>query len=371
MTVSYQEIAELLRRIVTIPAPSGEEAGRARFICSYLNQFGAQASVDAVCNVLLPMPAKDGHGGFSVLAAHIDTGFPDGDITVRQDGDLLSAPGIGDDAANVAILLKVIETIFEKKLRPKRNILFAFDACEEGLGNLKGVREIMRAYAGRVKEFVSFDLTSERIYVKSVGSKRYRIGITTPGGHSFGAFGNVNAIAQAAKIIGELYSTDVKKYDADGTATTTYNVGTIRGGTSVNAIAEACDFTAEVRSDCAASLAAADADLRALFEKYAAKDVAVDYELVGDRPSMGAVDPGAMRELTERAFKSVAKYAKKPPVFASGSTDCNIPLLEGVPAVAFGGYTGGCAHSVREWIDAKSLETGYNILYDFIMAYFE
>lgn len=369
-SVPYEEIEKLLVQIVKIPAPSNGELDRARFICAYLNAFGAPASIDAACNVLLPMKAENCNEGFCVMMAHTDTIFPDNRITVRKEGDILHAPGVGDDTANVAILMKVIETIFKDELKPKANVLFAFDSGEEGLGNLKGVREILRAYEGRVKELVSFDLTSERIYVKAVGSKRYIVKIQTPGGHSFGAFGNENAIAQAAKIICGLYATDVNKYGSNDFVATTYNIGTIQGGTSVNAIAEMCEFTAEVRSDSDAALCAAEADLCALFDKYRTDNVKITYELIGDRPSMGEVDPDKMNDLIERASRSVSKFTKTAPVRASGSTDCNIPLSLNIPAVAFGGYVGGCAHSSNEWIDVKSLGEGYRILYDFIRRYF-
>jgi acetylornithine deacetylase/succinyl-diaminopimelate desuccinylase-like protein len=362
-----RELAALLTQLVQIPAPSHHEQARGAFIEEYLNKMGWQAWIDAAGNVVCPMEA--GAGGYTVVMAHIDTVFPDETITAVCDGDILRAPGVGDDTANVVILLEALRQIRARGLKPRRNLLFVFNVCEEGLGDLKGVKQIMADYAGRVDAVVSLDSRLGSMIDGAVGSKRYEVRVTTRGGHSYAAFGNENAIAAAARIVGRIYQG--LPQEAVAGSYTTYNVGAIRGGTSINTIAQECTLMAEVRSDSAQALTYADAWLRAAFEAEIRagapeKAVSVCYTLVGDRPSAGNVPPEAQRALVDRAREAIFRQTGVRPEGHSASTDCNIPLSLGVPAVCFGGYEGAGAHTREEWVRLSSLPRGVALVMDFL-----
>ena len=241
------EIEELLIKLVQIPAPTGREQKRAEYITDWLKELGYHPFTDAAGNVIVEMKVQE--GGYTVLMAHMDTVFEDVDISVVKNANILSAPGIGDDTCNAAFLMAVMKTLIGQKCRPLKNLLFVFDTGEEGLGNCRGTRQLMQDYKDKVDEVISFDLGSDAVCVKAVGSKRYRVTVTAPGGHSFHAFGQKGAIETAAEIIHEIY----RIKPCEGTQTT-YNVGMIEGGTSVNTIAQKCTFLAEVRSDDAQAL---------------------------------------------------------------------------------------------------------------------
>lgn len=358
---------ELLTQLVQIPAPSGREEKRAEYICAYLQKCGLKTVLDKAGNVCVEF--KAGEGKYTVFSAHMDTVFEDEKITVTKNGSIFSAPGIGDDTANVVLLMKTLEDIVKKGLKPKKNVLAVFNVCEEGMGNLKGIRQIMYDYSDRVDEHISFDLTSDAVCVKAVGSKRYRVTVTSPGGHSFHAFGQKSAIETAANIIHEIYSIPV---DNMGDSKTTYNVGTISGGTSVNTIAQECTFLAEVRSDDRQAMQELEQKFLEIFKRYDNSDdrIQVIYELVGDRPTGFNVPEEKQSKLIKKSADIIKKHTQTAPVLNSGSTDCNIPLSVGIPAVSFGGYKGGGAHTRQEWIDVSFMDTGYNIVSEFVESYF-
>ena len=197
------EIEELLIKLVQIPAPTGREQKRAEYITDWLKELGYHPFTDAAGNVIVEMKVQE--GGYTVLMAHMDTVFEDVDISVVKNANILSAPGIGDDTCNAAFLMAVMKTLIGQKCRPLKNLLFVFDTGEEGLGNCRGTRQLMQDYKDKVDEVISFDLGSDAVCVKAVGSKRYRVTVTAPGGHSFHAFGQKGAIETAAEIIHEIY----------------------------------------------------------------------------------------------------------------------------------------------------------------------
>lgn len=369
-----ERLAALLLELVQIPAPSNHEEKRSVYLKAYLEEMGYGAKIDSVGNVVCPMTVDD--GGYTVVMAHIDTVFPDDKISAVREGNILHAPGVGDDTANVVLLLEAMRVIRDTARRVKKNLLFVFNVCEEGLGNLKGVQQIMADYAGKVDELISLDGSAGSLVDGAVGSKRYRVEVTTAGGHSYGAFGNQNAIAAAAKIISRIYEGEMPS-EADGKRVyTTYNVGTIEGGTSVNTIAQGCSFMAEVRSDSEKALRDADAWLRGCFESVIAEGdaktaVAVQVTLLGDRPSMGDVPADKMDELVRKAKKAIISQVGKEPEGVSASTDCNIPLSMGIPAVCFGGYVGRGAHTREEWVDVSSLPGGADMLMVFLGHYLD
>ncbi|MBO6061787.1 MAG: M20/M25/M40 family metallo-hydrolase, partial [Clostridia bacterium] len=182
----FREHYELLKELCVIPAPSHKEERRVDRLLEILREMGYEAHSDEAKNVLVPL-FDAGETDITVYAAHIDVVFPDETpLPLYEEGGKLFCPGCGDNTANAAAILTILRYVKEKGLKPKDPLLFAFDSCEEGLGNLKGVRAIMSAYSGRIKEFVSFDCMLDEMITGAIGSERWRVTAKTRGGHSWG-----------------------------------------------------------------------------------------------------------------------------------------------------------------------------------------
>lgn len=352
-------LLELLETLCKIPAPSNQEELRAEFVRNYLLDAGAEhVYIDPALNVVCPLGCQDADD-IRVFMAHTDTVFPASTkLEPRIAGGRMHCPGVGDDTANVAVLLLCAKYILQNKLKPRVPVLIAFNSGEEGLGNLKGCRRLMRDYQGRVHSVISFDGGLTHVCNKAVGSSRYEIKATTQGGHSFGCFGNRNAIEVLAGLITELYA--VKPPQKAGTKTT-YNVGLIQGGTSVNTIAQSASMLYEIRSDDRECLEQMEQSLRQILAKRKSADATVELQLLGQRPCMGEVDKQRQQELEQFHFDLLEKYVGQRPKTGSGSTDCNIPFSMGIPSLCYGMYNGQGAHTLEESLDIASLTTGMRV----------
>ena len=211
------------------------------------------------------------------------------------------------------------------------------------------MRALMRHFQGRVDEVIAVDATSEALIDSAVGSLRYRVRIKTPGGHSYQAFGNESAIHRAARIIRGLYAMQVPR-----TPRTTFNVGTIEGGTSVNSIAQHCAFTLDLRSSDAGCLQRLNRAAMQCIRAEEAQDVQVDIESIGERPCGREIRNTALVDRVLAIRERIGLPLKR----AAGSTDCNLPLSMGIPSVCLGVYTGHGAHSLEEYIQADSIPLG-------------
>lgn len=285
-----------------------------------------------------------------------------------EDGKLY-CPGIGDDTIHLVALLMAAKYIAKNKLTPKNvGMLIVANAGEEGLGNLKGCRNIFEKYGDRVTEFVTFDgpfgpnATSGKIATVAVGSMRYKIEIDTEGGHSYSKFGNRNAIAYLASLIDTLYQIKVPTRGK-----TTFNVGTISGGTSVNTIAQHAEMLYEFRSDDREDLAEMEQHLNAALAFYATKGIKVTATVVGNRPCGIEVDKTRHDALIARTQATVEKYFGFIPVCGSASTDCNIPLSLGIPAVEVSCGRGAGAHTRGEYIEIDSQVPGLKLAFELIL----
>lgn len=358
---------DLLLTLAQIPAPSGNEEKRAEFCKNWLEDNGAEGVyIDEALNVIYPVGVTDDKP-LVVFAAHSDVVFPDTDTLPLEikDGKVF-CPGVGDDTASVSALLLAARYVAQKKLiSDEYGILFVVNSCEEGLGNLKGTRKLFGDYGERIKEFVTFDSHNCHAVTEAVGSKRFKIEIDTEGGHSYGAFGNRNAIAYLASLIDTLYTVKVPEKGR-----TTYNVGTISGGTSVNTIAQHAEMLYEFRSNCRESMDIMQKHLDAAIEFYRAKGVAVTVTPVGDRPCQGDVDEDGMKKLMDRAAEATRRYFDREIRFSNGSTDCNIPLSMGIPAICVGCYDGAGAHTREEYIVIDSLPSGLKFAFDMMLFHF-
>ena len=357
------KILDFLCEFAKIPAPSNDEGLRAEYIKKWLENEGAEGVyIDGALNVVYPIGNTD--GDLYVFMAHSDVVFPDKTplpLEIR-DGRIY-CPGVGDDSAHVVCMLTAIKDIIKNKLTPKNcGVLIVVNSCEEGLGNLKGCREIMRVYGDRVREFITFDGVAFSPSNKPVGSRRFEVEIKTEGGHSYQAFGNKNAIACMASLIDTLYKIKVPEIGK-----TTYNVGIIEGGTSVNTIAQNAKMMFEFRSDEREALDIMQAQFDDALS-HAEGELSV--RLIGDRPCAGEVDMEIQNKMCERVGALVKKYYDTEPEFRPASTDCNVPSSMGIPSVCVGLVDTKGAHTREEYVEIYSLEKGVMIAKELIMEKF-
>lgn len=353
-----QELLSLLETLCKIPAPSNHEELRAAFCKQWLEAQGASGVyIDEALNVVFPYCCENSKQ-IDVFMAHTDTVFPDlTPMEPKRENGRLCCPGVGDDTANLAVLLMCAKYVLSRGLTPKNGILFVANSGEEGLGNLKGVRRIMQDFAGRVSSLVSFDGGLDSIVTTPVGSTRYRIVVKTEGGHSYAAFGNKNAIACLSAIIHDFYAQPIPQNGGR----TTYNVGLISGGTSVNTIAQSAECLYEYRSDVRASIETMKEQFDAIISKHRENGIQIELEVLGERPCMGDVDHDAHETMIARFSAILERETGHVPTRHSGSTDCNIPLSLGIPAVCFGCYDGDGAHTREEYIEIASLVPGFRV----------
>lgn len=354
-----QTLIDLTRQLCGICAPSNHEEKRAEFCQNWFSQLGIQNSyVDEALNVIWPLNCESDKD-ITVFMAHLDTVFPDTEpMPLYEENGRLYCPGVGDNTVNVAMLMLCAKYVFQQKLRPANGILFVLSSGEEGLGNLKGSRALMKAYEGRIKDFYAFDGGYDMACNSAVGSVRYRVTVKTEGGHSYANFGNRNAIFYLSALIQMLYNAPVPRTGVR----TSFNVGTISGGTSVNTIAQEAQMTFEYRSDLRENMESMQQIFDAAIEATRKMVSDVSVEILGLRPCMGNVDPVAQKALEDKLTSLLARYCGTIPRFAPSSTDCNIPFSMGVPAICFGGYLGKGTHTREEYIELESLKKGFPML---------
>jgi tripeptide aminopeptidase len=300
-----------------------------------------------------------GKGPFVVIAAHLDTVFPEGtDVKVKREGTRLMAPGVGDDTRALATLLAYLRALDAAGIKTKADILFVGDVGEEGPGDLRGMRHLFNKgpYKGRISAFFSMDGSDPaRIVDKGVGSKRYRVTFNGPGGHSYGAFGIVNPMAAMGRAVTDLYAVQPPK-----SPKTTYSASVTGGGTSVNSIPNSVFMEFDMRSESADELAKLDATLVSILDKAVAAENAarstapgkVSYEakVIGERPA-GHTDPKSDIVVLTAAAISALGFT---PEHGDSSTDANLPMSLGIPAITIGaGGKASRAHALDEWIDVE------------------
>jgi len=358
----------LLKELAAIPAPSHNEGKRVEFISNWLKHQGAEGVyVDEALNVVLPFGCS-GRDDITVYMAHTDVVFPDLDaLPVREENGILFAPGVGDDTANVVALMLCVKYLLTKGCMPKEPVLIVFNSCEEGLGNLKGVRQIMADYKGRVRELVSFDCQYDHIYVRAVGSERWKVSAATCGGHSYSDFGNPNAIAYLAELVSKLYRQELPEGEGKKV---TYNVGAISGGTSVNTIAQNAEMMYEYRSDDKDCLAFMRRQFMELIDAAQCSEAHFEVTCIGERPCGSGVPEEAHERLICRCADAITSVTGSRPNRRAASTDANIPLSMGVPAVTLGLYMGDKMHTREEYLEIDSLEPGLRIALLMITSHF-
>lgn len=341
--------------LTEIPAPPFKEEIRAKAFKEMLEEIGVDSAwIDAEGNVIALRRGTKGERTVA-LDAHLDTVFPEGtDVTVTVRGDTLLAPGVGDDSRGLAIVLAVLRAMNAAELQTEDDVLFIGTVGEEGLGDLRGVKYLFGANGPGIDSWISIDGGDlGTINTKGLGSYRYLVTFEGPGGHSWGAFGLANphhALGAAIKHFVEA----ADAYTIDGPRTS-YNIGRIGGGTSVNSIPFTSWMEIDTRSVEPSRLEALKIILekavnRALDEQNAirrgGRELTVKIEMIGNRPS-GELSPDL--PLIQRSMAALAPFGKAPRL-RRGSTNSNTPISLGIPAVTIGrGGVGGRAHSLLEW----------------------
>jgi len=358
-----QESLELLTTLAQIPAPSNQEEKRALFCRDWLEACGAKGvRIDSALNVVFEYGVTP-ELPVVVFASHTDVVFPDtGPLPFHEDDERMYCPGIGDDTANLVHLLLAARHLVRNGIRPAGcGLLFVCNAGEEGLGNLKGTRRICGDYAGRIREFISFDGNMDSLVDRAVGSSRFEVSIRTQGGHSYEHFGSASAIAKLSALIHDIYRLAPGPHGK-----TTYNVGTVSGGTSVNSIAQQASMLCEYRSDSVDGLEHMKREFRRLFELHGAEAV-----IVGERPCENLGEAAQLRRdaMLSDAQNRVESLSGAAVRRKSGSTDCNWPLSLGIPSICMGTVTGHGAHTREESVERASMTTGCEICLDTVLQY--
>ena len=362
-----EDLKKLIRELAVIPAPSHHEELRAEYITKYLkNRSVLTLHTDEAKNVIWSI-GDTGTNDLAVMMSHTDVVFPDRTpLPLIVEQDYYRCPGITDDVTPLCVLLTAALYFHKNGLQPKNGLLIVANSCEEGLGNLKGSRKIVDTYGDRIKEFITVESGPDRITSRAVGSHRYEVCVKTEGGHSYLDFGNRNAIYILSSMIGALYS--VKIPDKPDTKTT-YNVGLISGGTSVNTIAQEAKMLFEYRSDDMECLAAMQKAFFAVIETYRAMNIEVDVNLLGERPC-GNIAKEKLRPLEEKIEKSIREIQNKEPLYRSASTDANYPLSKGIPAVCMGSVGGYGCHTREEYLVLSELKPALRLVMDVMNTYF-
>jgi tripeptide aminopeptidase len=341
------------KRITEIPAPPYKEKVRAEYFLKRMQELGFKdASIDTEGNVVALRKGSGGGRPKLVVSAHLDTVFPEGtDVTVKDKDGVILAPGIGDDSRGLAALLSLIKSINANQIATVGDIMFVGTVGEEELGNLRGVKALFRDHTD-IDGFISIDgLGITRVVNQGTGSHRYEMIFRGPGGHSFQEFGLPSAIHAMGRAIAK-----IADLQTPGDPKTTFTVGTVSGGTSANAIASEARMAVDMRSNSTDELLKLEATLLDLVKQAVAEEnarwksdkLSVEIKLIGDRPA-GIVElDSPIVQATRRAVTTITGAPRV--TFAGSSTDSNLAMSMGIPAVTIGGGgEGGNWHSRNEW----------------------
>jgi acetylornithine deacetylase/succinyl-diaminopimelate desuccinylase-like protein len=351
------QVAEEAIRICEIPAPTFDEGERAKYVRGRFEALGLKdVTIDAAGNARGRRPGA-GSGPGLAMAAHLDTVFPRGtDVKVKREGTHLHAPGIGDNSVAIASLLAMVEALNTGGVRTAGDLYLASNTGEEGLGDLKGMKAFITDVKHRVAAAIAVEgMKVNRIIHVAVGSRRYKVTYTARGGHSWGHFPSPSAIHILGRAIADISRLEVPKEPK-----TTYNVGVIHGGTTVNTIAAEADMLVDMRSVDAGALAKLEKQVLEIIT-HAAKegDGQVKLELVGDRPAgaIPATHPVVQTCMAVHRILGLQTFTEP------GSTDHNVPLAMGLPGVCLSVTEGANEHRLDEYIETGPIPTGVkNIL---------
>lgn len=355
-------VTDLQVRLTEIPAPSFQEEKRAAAVAALLSEQGLLVQQDKLGNVIGELRGTNDKE-IVLLTAHLDTVFPlDTDVRAKRDGVRILAPGISDNGTGLAALVAVARAVYSAKIKPQETILFAANVGEEGEGNLRGMRSLVDAYQSKLKAVIVLDGSGiDHVTTRALASRRLEVVITGPGGHSWSDFGLVNPINALVRGSVRFINTKVPT-----SPRTTFNLGQIEGGTSVNSIPYEARLKVDLRSESEDEIARMENALRDCIaagvrdEMDSARERGrgkLDWKInpIGSRPGGELGRDSALLAALAAADEFVGNKSR----VERSSTDANIPLSMGIEAIAIGaGGNGGGAHSLQEWYEPKGREAG-------------
>lgn len=367
----YDLVNRVIERAVQIQqvaAPTFEEGKRAALVCKLFKEEGlGEVSMDETGNVYGRLLRAEGAGTGAdplIVSAHLDTVFPaDTNLQVRREGDKIFGPGLGDNSLGVAALFGLLWMLRERKAELPGDLWFVGNVGEEGLGNLRGMKAVVDRFGGQVQAYLVLEgLALGHVYHRAVGVKRYRITARTAGGHSWSDYGKPSAIHELAKLAVQLASLPLPSHPR-----TTMNVGRISGGTSVNVIASEATLDLDLRSEGQEYLVELISVVERLIQNANRNDVRMEAQVIGQRPA-GQISPAhPIVKLAEDCLQELGMG----PILTGGSTDANVPLSLGLPAVVLGVSTGGSAHTTHEFINTEPVALGLEQLAKFVERLWE
>ena len=368
MTNTIDRIVELAIQIQQIAAPTFHESERAKFVQKLFEDEGLNdVTMDEAGNVYGRWKAEG--GGLTdvkpfIVSAHLDTVFPlDMDLSVKREDDKVFGIGIGDNSLGVAALIGLIWLLRERMIELGGDIWFVANICEEGLGDLRGMKSVVDRFGENVLAYLVLEgMALGHVYHKAVGVKRYRIKARTQGGHSWSDYGQPSAVLELTRLIGQLTSLVLPSKPR-----TTMNVGKIRGGTSINVIPAEAWLELDLRSEGPGELAELVESVERQIESLNRPDVQMEADVIGERP---AGEISASHPLVKLALTCLEGQGLDA-VLTSGSTDANIPLNKGYPALVLGVSTGGGAHTKNEFINTEPVALGMEQLVMFLEKVWE
>lgn len=356
-------VIERAIEIQQIPAPTFDEKKRAEFVHGLFVEEGLlDVSMDELGNVYGRFAAGRAHPKNTkplVVSAHLDTVFPlETDLRVTREQKLVHGPGLGDNSLGVAALFGLLWMLRERNIELDGDVWFAANVCEEGLGDLRGMKAVVERFGSGVQAYLVLEgLALGHIYHRAVGVKRYRVTARTTGGHSWSDYGKPSAIHELAKLVVLLTALELPSHPR-----TTINVGKISGGTSVNVIASEATLDLDLRSEGQGALAELISAVQKMIHNAGRHDIRVEAEVIGQRPA-GEMSPNhPLVRLAEQCLRDQGLD----PVLTGGSTDANIPLSKGYPAIVLGVSTGGSAHTINEFIHPGPVAQGMEQLVCFV-----
>ncbi|HYJ12634.1 MAG TPA: M20/M25/M40 family metallo-hydrolase [Thermomicrobiales bacterium] len=356
-----EPIAELTAAVAAVPAPTNDEAERAAFVAETLRRFNYDTvTVDSLSNVVGRIPGA-GAGPALLLAGHTDTVFPrETPLPVVRTGDVLAAPGIGDNSLSVAAVAMVKEALQQLEFEVPVDVYVTGNVGEEGLGDLRGMRAVMDALPHIGAAIAVEGHSLGRITNRAVGSRRLRVTLTGPGGHSWGDAGRPSAIHAMANLVTQL---DAIPLTAE--PKTSLNVGLFNAGISVNTIAPEAAIVVDMRSVSAPALSALVAQVEAVIAAARSADFAVQVDVVGDRPAGALPSDSGMVPIGVEVLAALGMEA----ICDASSTDANIPISRGIPSMCIGLTNGGNVHRVDEYIRIRPIGVGFaQLLLDVIVT---
>lgn len=352
LSESYLEpIIELTTRLTQLPAPTNDESVRAVGLSDELEALGyANVSIDDLHDVTARIKGEDS-SKVLLVAAHIDTVFPrDTDLTVRREDDTLHAPAVGDNTVAVAAVAMLRKAFEDLEVTPAIDIVITGNVGEEGLGDLRGMRAVVDSLPEIAGAIAVEGHLLGRITHRAVGSRRLRVTVTGPGGHSWGKAGEPSAIHHLARIIARL--DDVPLRDDPKTS---FNAGLFSGGISVNTIAPEAVAVLDMRSTSSEALAELVEEVEAVINMPAPDGISVDVEVVGDRPAGENPRHTGLAPIADAVLRELGFDVH----YDASSTDANVPISRGIPAVCIGLTTGANAHRTDEYIRISPLVKGF------------